>query len=86
MSDDDDQKVSSETRSRPGPSSYKVGELVEVKLPTPDSKERTWYLARIHKASRKQLTVRVVGTGTEHTFDVWPTRWFVRRPSAPPAP
>jgi len=68
-----------QTRARPGPSAYGIGELVEVKLRHPHD-DRVFYPARVFDKSRTHLHVRVVGTGSEIALTRWDVRLFVRRP------
>lgn len=67
------------TRTRPGPSEYAIGELLEVKLAKPQG-ERVFYPARVFDRSRTHLHVRVVGTGSEIALTRWDVKLFVRRP------
>lgn len=66
-------------RSRPGPSDYKIDDLVEVKLRRPQG-DSIFYPARVTDRSLTYLRVRVVGSGSEISLTRWDVRLFVRRP------
>jgi hypothetical protein len=71
--------LSRNDRSRPGPTDYAIGELVEVKLRRPQG-DMIFYSARVIDRSRTYLRVCVVGTGSEVSLSRWDVRLFVRRP------
>ena len=66
-------------RARPGPTDYKIDDLIEVKLRRPQG-DSIFYPARVIDRSRTYLRVRVVGSGSEISLTRWDVRLFVRRP------
>lgn len=66
------------TRDNPGPSQYRAGEHVYVRLPAGDGQMKP-YGARVVRTSRTHLHVRVIGSGSELALTIWDTKLFVSR-------